>query len=186
MSLVVTQLNVPFISDGTFDGKVFVAVTTGLVTNAKVVISATGQPNKVGKISTIRGNTITIISLTNSKPLDLQNYGPANAGLLSMRAQTVTGVVGSNVANAGSVSGQQISGSAMQTVVVTAADASVTPSSITATGLVVGDKVVACVNLTDLTDANASFENTITIADKIQQTATDLAADKILVTVIRG
>lgn len=54
----------------------------------------------------------------------------------------------------------------------------------TATGTVVGDKVLAAMNLTDATDDNANFEATITVVDKIvQSSASNLSAKKFLVVV---
>lgn len=53
--------------------------------------------------------------------------------------------------------------------------------SLTAANAVVGDKVVAAVNLTSLTDATANFETTITVSGAIQQSsASDLSAVKHL------
>lgn len=51
----------------------------------------------------------------------------------------------------------------------------------TATGLAVGDTVRAVIDLTDETDVTASFEATVTVVNQIQQSATDLTGDKVLV-----
>ena len=48
---------------------------------------------------------------------------------------------------------------------------------VTVTGTKVGDKVVGVADLTNLADAKASFEATVTVADQIQQSsASDLSA----------
>lgn len=55
----------------------------------------------------------------------------------------------------------------------------------TLTGAAVGDRVVGCVNGTDLTDDKANFEATITVADQIQQSsASNLSAKKFIVFII--
>jgi hypothetical protein len=55
--------------------------------------------------------------------------------------------------------------------------------AITLTGAKVGDNVISVVNLSTPADASASFEDTITVADQIQQSsASDLSAVKYLVT----
>jgi hypothetical protein len=52
----------------------------------------------------------------------------------------------------------------------------------TATGLSVGDVVKAVVNLTDVADASAAFEATVTVNNQIQQSsASDYSAKKFLV-----
>jgi len=51
----------------------------------------------------------------------------------------------------------------------------------TLTGAVVGDRVVACVNLTDRTNDAAHVEAEITVADQIQQLSTDHTGDIWLV-----
>lgn len=55
----------------------------------------------------------------------------------------------------------------------------------TATGLRVGDVVIGTTNLSDLLDAKASFETTITVNDQIQQSsASDLSTKKFDVLVL--
>ncbi len=93
MSLVVSQVVAPFLGDGGYDGKVAVASAAGLALTAKVVISATGQPNRVGIIASIDANIVKIISLaTTAAPLDLLNYKQIDNAKITMIAQTVTGV----------------------------------------------------------------------------------------------
>jgi hypothetical protein len=80
-----------------------------------------------------------------------------------------------------SVTGPKLSVAAFKTVVVASGNG---VGARTATGLKVGDRVFTAVNLTDLADQSASFESTITVVDQIQQSATDLTGDKILVQVV--
>jgi len=75
----------------------------------------------------------------------------------------------------------KVNASSFLSAVVTAEDGSVTPQTQTLTGADVGDVVLAVINLTDGANAVASYETTISVADEIQQTATNLAADKIFV-----
>lgn len=51
--------------------------------------------------------------------------------------------------------------------------------AVAAVGASIGDKVLMAVNLTDLSDATANFESTITVNNQIQQSsATDLSTKK--------
>ena len=63
-------------------------------------------------------------------------------------------------------------------------DASGAPANTTATGVASGDKVLAVINLTDLTMVTSSFAATANGTNTIQQTATNLSAKKLLFIVL--
>jgi hypothetical protein len=75
----------------------------------------------------------------------------------------------------------KINATSFQSAVVTAEDASGGTQNQALVGAKVGDVVLAVINLTDGTDANSSYENTISVVDQIQQTGTDLTGKKIFV-----
>jgi hypothetical protein len=50
----------------------------------------------------------------------------------------------------------------------------------TATGAAVGDRVLGIWNHTDGATATASFESVVTVVDQIQQTATNLTGDTVI------
>jgi hypothetical protein len=81
-----------------------------------------------------------------------------------------------------SVTGVKIAAGALDQFMVTAGNGS---GARTCTGATVGDKVVAVMNITDGVDSSADFETTITVADQIQQTQTNIDNDKVIVTVIK-
>lgn len=82
------------------------------------------------------------------------------------------------------ITGVKIAPTALKTFIVTGRSGAGACSTGT-TGLKVGDRVVACVNLTDITEASADFESTITVADQLQQSsASNYSAKKFLVTVL--
>lgn len=64
------------------------------------------------------------------------------------------------------------------------ADASGGATHITATGVKIGDSVVMVANVTDHTSAAASFESTVTVADQIQQSITNLSAKTLVILVL--
>lgn len=64
------------------------------------------------------------------------------------------------------------------------ADASGGATHIAAVGVKVGDKVVMVADVTDHASAAASFEATVTVADQIQQSATNLSAKTLVILVI--
>jgi hypothetical protein len=82
---------------------------------------------------------------------------------------------------ANAVTGAKLDPAALKTFVVAAGNGA---GARTATGAKVGDKVITCVNLTDLADNTADFETTITVANQIQQTGVDHSSDKVLVQVV--
>lgn len=115
-----------------------------------------------------------------------RSYGGKEAEALKVDGDgnaTVTGTL--TVTGTATVAGKTPMTGSLITKVVTGADASSAAQAVTATGLKVGDVVYAVVNITDLTDASASFESTITVADQIQQSATNLSTKKIMVQVNR-
>jgi len=74
----------------------------------------------------------------------------------------------------------KVNASSFLSGVVTGEDGT-TPQTQALVGADIGDVVLAVINITDGTDVNASYENTITVADEIQQTSTDLTGKKIFV-----
>lgn len=75
--------------------------------------------------------------------------------------------------------------SAPKMYLTTGADASGGAVQDTLSDAVIADVVVACINLTDLTDVSADFEAAITVTDKIVQNTSDLSTKKILVLLTR-
>lgn len=84
------------------------------------------------------------------------------------------------------VTGTKIAATAVDQLITTAADASGSAQSVTLTGAALGDKVTSVMNMTDLTEASASFEAVISIAGHIAQSATNLSTKKIIVSLIKG
>jgi hypothetical protein len=64
------------------------------------------------------------------------------------------------------------------------ADASGGATHITATGVVPGDQVMCVLNVTDHASAASSFEKIVTVADQIQQSATNLSAKTLIIHVL--
>jgi hypothetical protein len=98
-------------------------------------------------------------------------------------ALEAAGNVGTADLETGAVTGAKIAAAALDQLVGTAGNGA---GARTLTGAAVGDKVTAVINLTDLIDASAAFESTITVVNQIQQTATDYSSDKILVFLTKG
>ena len=133
-----------------------------------------------------------------SKPTDFQ----PNAVMWSEIADGFEDGLSSKHLAAGAVDSTQLASSAVSTVKI-AANAVTGPKldptalkysaftgkngagACTLTGAKVGDKVTGVVNITDGSDASASFEGTITVVDKIQQSAAgDLSTKKFSVLLV--
>lgn len=144
-------------------------------------------------------------------PLKVDNAGVTYINGSRVLALT-TGQVGTSSLAAGAVTAAKLASNAVTTVKITDANvttAKLAPSgvtgaklattfmkgygfvgrngagSITLTGAVVGDRVVAVINNTDGSTASSLFEAAITVGDAIQQSsATDLSAKKFSVILI--
>jgi hypothetical protein len=90
MAITVLPTSTPLLSDGGGDGTLTALDVSGFVTNAIARVSASGQPTKAGKIRSISGNVITLISLVDGKPLDLGSYRVFDRARITVGAQTVT------------------------------------------------------------------------------------------------
>lgn len=64
------------------------------------------------------------------------------------------------------------------------ADASGGATHITATGVVPGDQVMCVLDVTNHTSRASSFEQVVTVADQIQQSATNLSAAVLVILVL--
>lgn len=97
---------------------------------------------------------------------------------------TPTGSIAASQLATDLITGVKVAPTAFKTFIVTGRNAAGACSTGT-TGLKVGDKVIACVNLTDEAEASADFEATITVVNQIQQSsASNYSAKKFLVTVL--
>lgn len=82
-----------------------------------------------------------------------------------------------------SVTGPKIAATAFASYVVAAGNGA---GARTMTGALVGDKVIAVINLTDSTNDAADAEAVVTVNDQLQQSGTNHTGDKWLVLTVRG
>lgn len=167
-----------YVSEGTVNGDQIFDLTTD---DAPIVLGTTAL------VFTKRPTLAELASTANAKGASLVGIEDAAGKITATNVETALAeiaadnwVAGAHIA-ANAITGPKLSETALKTFVVAAGNGA---GARTATGAKIGDKVFTCVNLTDLADQTASFETTISVADQIQQTGTDLTNDKVLVQVV--
>jgi hypothetical protein len=122
-------------------------------------IKAAAEPGTVASVVAETSNAVDNSDATNPIILDATAL---NAGTMS-------------AANFTKLDG--LTNVAIKTKIIAGADSSLGPVQTAFTGAVIGDKVVAVIDLDNLADVSADFETTISVTDKIVQTvASDLSA----------
>lgn len=133
------------------------------------------------------------ISLTGGYPLlriAMKADGGAGQATETFQIKAVDSALGTPVQAgqiaAGAVSATAIASNALRMLGGLGKNASVSAQACTLTGAKVGDVVMGIVDVSNLAaDASASFESTITVADQIQQSATDLLDHELVVNLLR-
>lgn len=157
---------------------------TGTVTVAGQTISSSGV---IGSTGAVTATTVTASGAVAAQSTLAVTGNTTVGGTLGVTGNTTVGGtfgVTGNTTLTGTltVGGKTPMTGSLYSAIIAGADASGGVVSTVLAGAVIGDKVVACVNLTGATDVQTSFETAVTVTGHIQQTTTDLAAaTKILV-----
>lgn len=140
----------------------------------------------------VDGNTgtATVNGITISASGALGGSGPitgTTASFSSTLAATGDATLGGDLDVTGTITsdGSEVMTGSLYSAVIAGANASVNPVSTVLAGAVIGDKVVAVVNLTGAADVQTSFETAVTVPGHIQQTATDLTAATAVLVILQ-
>lgn len=178
------------VADGTLtDGIGTVTITFGgnltklavpLITVANNSLTGTDPTVAVtettaGVTATARGAAVGARLVDTTNKVLYINTGTALAPIWTEVGVISTGEVVTAMLATKAVTGVKLDEAALNGLVFTGAAA---PGACTLTGAKVGDKVVSLVNITDGTSDKAKFENTITVADQIQQSSSDNLSTK--------
>lgn len=154
---------------------------TGVVTVAGQTISSSGVIGSTGAV------TATTVHATGAVTLDTTL---AVTGASTLTGNTTVGgtfgVTGATTLPAATTIGSKtpMTGS-LYSAVIAGANAGSAPVSTVLAGAVIGDKVVAVVNLTGAADVQADFETAVTVTDHIQQTSANLTAATAILVILQ-